>query len=654
MISKNLSVFAFALFALVIASGIGSSLPCATSSSTFVEICITNTIPSSVTPGTSIPVNFTVEYTGTAMNDPVDFSLSSATGGSWTGFPTNVLINASQMLPFSASLTIPSTASIGSAVNATLSAKVGTAPTNLASVSLPLINVVQPSITFSVPSILYVGKNNTITLQNNGNAALSSVALSTVSTSATFGLQFNPLTIPTIAPNGGVAAVTITTTNSDALKFGRYTADIKARDDSHNIQSITQIAIAKSFCKSGPVGGNLSITKLDLTGSGDDDEDWKLFDTVEVEVKVDNDGNDDVDDVIIELGLFDSTGKSFVGELDFISDDEEMDIGDLGDGNDETVTFEFRVPASMDTGSYRLAVKAYSDGAEAKECIDNSDEFDNGFYHAVSVDEEDNEERFVIVDDIRLPTEAVCGESLSGSFGVFNIGEDDQDQVKVILENRELGLSREFEIRDNLDKGEDKVLDFSFTVPQVQDGTYNLQFKTEYDYRSGAYHEQSEDTFTAPLKVIGCTPNVVGGGISIIPSLDSEAKAGEKLVVTAEIKNEGSETRSFTLSALDYQSWATLDDIDPETFELDAGETKQVTLTLSVKEDATGPESFTLQANSGSQIETQEVEVNIAAGTSGLPSFLSGGNSQILWIVGIINVVLIILIIVVAVRLARK
>jgi uncharacterized membrane protein len=86
---------------------------------------------------------------------------------------------------------------------------------------------------------------------------------------------------------------------------------------------------------------------------------------------------------------------------------------------------------------------------------------------------------------------------------------------------------------------------------------------------------------------------------------------------------------------------------------LNAGESKDVTITFTVDKDAAGEQTFTLEVRDGTKLSSKEVAVTIAKEKSF--SSLSGlfANKKLLWIVGAINLVLIILIIVLAVRMLR-
>lgn len=457
--------------------------------------------------------------------------------------------------------------------------------------------------------------------------------------------------------------ISVQSVTGQQLPFGTYTTTLNAvgTDGSAQVNASLPVEYVQSFCRAGARGTNLSIGSVDISSSGDEDEEWKLLDRIDVEVEVENNGDTDIDDVQVEIGLFDGDGRNVVNDLDFSNaDEEQIDVGNINDDSDETVNFEFSVPADFDTGNYKLTIKVYSDDVgESNLCDDSSDDFEGStLYQTISVDNEDEEEKFVVVDDIRFPTETTCGETVTGTFRVFNIGDEDQDQVLITMKNTELGLNREFEIREDLDKGDDDLLDFAFDVPRnARDGTYAISFKTFYDYddNDDSYDQESEDDFISTLKVIGCSnePPTQDTDVSINAELDSDAVAGQTLEVVVTFRNEGSEEVSISLDVDGYDNWADLDSISDRSFTLDAGDEQEVTLTFNVNDDVTGTESFVILSTIDGQRESQEVEVEFAENDQGNGFQLPQG-SGILWIIGIINVVLIVLIIIVAIRLSRR
>ncbi len=189
-----------------------------------------------------------------------------------------------------------------------------------------------------------------------------------------------------------------------------------------------------------------------------------------------------------------------------------------------------------------------------------------------------------------------------------------------------------------------------------------LRLSSDYDYRdsSDTYRESSDEDTVFSLNVVGCTgtPGTPGTPITgriaaITASLGSDATVGQELVVTSTITNLKDTTAEFLVGASGFESWASLDSISPRILSLAAGESRSVTLSFNVDEDASGSESFTIEVQSGSDLETREVEVSIQE-ESGTGGFNFGGDNTLIWVIGAINVILIILIIIVAIRISSR
>jgi uncharacterized membrane protein len=475
-------------------------------------------------------------------------------------------------------------------------------------------------------------------------------------------------------PASGQNTLTVTSSgNPQILNFGDYSSSFTITATNTASQTATKtvnLNTISSFCKDGPVGTDLEISKVDINnnGNGKDDE-WEPLDEIEIEVQVENNGNVDVDDVILELGFFDNSGKNNVDDFDFDdTDEEEIELGDINDGKEEEYTFTLIVPPDFEDGNYKLALKAYGDKlGESVECTDFSDDLSNDFYEAISVDRVSDSERFVVVDDIILQEQATCGEAVSGSFTLFNIGDEDQERVLITMKSNELQIDQEFELTKDLDQGDDEDFSFTFVVPDdAVNKLHTLNFRTFYDYNRGSYREQSEETFFGFLNVVGCgvppggpTGPTGAGNVLISASLDSDAVAGEELVISATLTNLGTSAATFTVDAKAFQTWAELDSISPRVLNLAPGESRSTTLRFNVDEDVEGSQSFVIETESNGNIDVQEVEVNIKgkentnSGITGFAGF-DLGNNNLIWVIAVVNIILIILIILVAVRISRR
>lgn len=533
-----------------------------------------------------------------------------------------------------------------------------------------LSSLVLAAVAFTAPDSVTVTKRST-TLQVDNTGEVTDFVATLIGGSSqtldgkTINIAVTPIGSADNVAMGSLLRYNITLTGSDLTSFPvsefSRTLNITGTPSTAGNASVSKIVTLNfqtGFCSNGPAGANLSIKDVDVSNSGDKDEEWMPLDVVSIDVDVENNGNDDIDDVIVEMGLFDSAGRNIVNDLDFTSsDEEEADLGNLGDDDDDTVSFEFKVPADFDSGNYKLAFKAYSDDTgQARDC---ADEFQGKVFTSISVKKETDDEKTIVVDDIELPAQATCGETISGAFTVFNIGSQNEDQVKIQMRNAQLGISQDFVIREDLDEGDDKTLEFNFEIPDnVNDGNYNLEFTTFYDYddNSDDYDVESEDKFLGTLKVIGCSPtnpdngNTGSGSASITASLDSDAKAGQQLTITARVRNTGDNDGTFIIALSGYEDWASLDDVSERLLNLDAGESDEITIVFNVDEDADGTQSFFIETDSNGSVDRQEVEVDVASKSL---SFDFGGNNLI-WVIGAINVILLILVIVVAIRLAKR
>ncbi|MEK6811052.1 MAG: putative S-layer protein [Nanoarchaeota archaeon] len=677
-ISKLISLFAFvalAVLSLGFASAQASNCITLQSSSlpfsvvnnqgTFTATFVLNNTGNPCTVGTVARNITSINFNSTLGSNNVS--------SSWT--LNTVLVNppisiaVGQLSTFTATFNIPAGSS-GTLSNSIIVSTVTQAGRSDAgspyTFTLPSVTITQPvsNLTISASTGPFrTNQNVTLTVTNTGNTILNSIIMSEITTPSLFGVTFNPNTAFSLN-TGNSSTVTAILNSLTGLKFGLNIVNVQASTGTgtNSQTATTSFQVKKTFCSAGEtVTSNLTIANIDWSNNGEgDDDSWELLDEVEVEVKVENHNQDDDVDATIELGLYDSSGNNQADNLVFLADsdgeDEQIDIN-INDDDDETVTFKFKVPADFDTGNYKLTVKVFDDDAgESRSCRDSSNDFtENSFFKTIDVKQTSDEGKYVVVDEISMDSQVACGQAVSGQFTVFNVGKDEQDRVKITIRNKDLGISQTKEIT-KLDQGDDETLDFTISIPATaENGNYPLEFITEYDYKNGVYREESDDSFDYIFEVLGCSQNLKNPGsgaltnIEIDAKLDSDAKAGKELIVTATIKNTGTEDATYSLSAKGYSTWAELTDISDETISVDAGESKEVTFTLLVNEDSVGTQAFDIQVASQDKVLIQEVEVKLSEGLK-LPSF----GSPLIWVIVLVNIVLIALIIVVAVKLSKR
>ncbi|MDP1696081.1 MAG: putative S-layer protein [archaeon] len=513
------------------------------------------------------------------------------------------------------------------------------------------------AVSVSTPVAFSIGDTTTTATFTNTNSTaledvtylLSSVTISDGTSQAVISPASGPINnLNSTLPQNVVFTLTPTVGALDDFKLGTYAVTITATGELSN--STAQLKFVRGFCSNGQAGNNISVSGIDISSDGADDETWKPLDTITIDVDFENTGDDDLKDIYVEMGLYDSTGKKKTGELTFSSSgDEKNDYGSLDSGDDDTVTFEFQIPADMKEDTYTLAIKAYSD--KTGEDVDCDDDISQ----TVDVEKEDDEGKFIAFDNILLsPTEATCGDTVTLSFRAYNVGDEDQDKVNVSVFSKDLKFSNAEET-SNLDMGDSITPSYSFVVPSgLADKTYSIEIDAEYDYNKGVYRGGLDESYKIALKVFGCsTSNTL---VSITASMLSEkALVGEQLKIKSTISNLQTTDKTFVVDAANYESWADLDSVSEKIFTLAPGASKEVTLTFTVDENAdSGEQTFDVEVTSGTAVESREVAVNLEK-DSFLSSILPASirSNSMFWIIGLINLVLIILIIVVAIKLAR-
>ena len=398
----------------------------------------------------------------------------------------------------------------------------------------------------------------------------------------------------------------------------------------------------------GSLNDDLEIKIKDInvmSGFGDDDEFWYPLDEIEVEIEVKNDNNDyDIDDIEVEWGLYD------VEENKWVIDDKESDFN-LKDGNDKTMFITFKVEdvddfTNDDYVFYVWANAQVDDDANTKVC-----DFDS---QPIEITNDDD---FVVLDDIQYPKTASCGSEVQITADVWNVGDSDQDEVKVVIFNSELGINKIVEIGD-INDFDNEILDTFVEIPSdVEEKTYAISLKV-FDEDNDVYKTDEDNDESEYIIRITLDSCFVSSTALVSANLESGGEAGENLIVKSTIINSGTSSATYTINAAGYAEWANSVSIDQSVFTLDAGASKEVLLTFDVKEDASGEKQFNIEVISGNEIvSTQPVQVEIE-GTSSWFAGITGNaledSNKYLWGIGILNVVLIIFIIIVAVRVARK
>jgi hypothetical protein len=449
------------------------------------------------------------------------------------------------------------------------------------------------------------------------------------------------------------------------FELGEHTKDMDidiVKSDNSSVTDTKKVTVSfvNSFCEAGE-NGTLEIKDLDVDNLDGDDDEWQPLDEIELTVEVENIGNDEVENVILEIMVLDNSNNDVTSDFDF--DEEEIDLGDIDDDEEETGIFRIgELSPEVDDGDYKIFIKAYSEDDEELHCIASSGKFSDDFYHGVSVKRD--ESRAVVVREYDAIREAQSGDSIEITFKVFNIGEEEEDDVLVTLKNSDLDINEREHIR-NFDVGDREEIIFSVEIPEdAEEDTYDLNIYTYFDYDDGDVFEESsydknsvddlDETYRIRLQVTELPqPDL---DVEITAELVSEkAVAGQELLIKGTLRNTGEAETTYSLDVSDYSGWATLDDLDPVSLTLEPQESEDFDISFIVDEEAVGEQLFTITANFGEQVEEQEVSVIIeeqAFEFTGSAIAEHFRDNWFIWLIAVINIILIIAIIIVARRIS--
>jgi|GEM_PF-782195 len=403
--------------------------------------------------------------------------------------------------------------------------------------------------------------------------------------------------------------------------------------------------------------GHIRISGFDITNNGKgDDTEWEYLDDIEIEVSVENTGTTNINNIVVEMKIVDSNDNT-ISKRKINLNDDKISLGRINDDDEEVATFKIsEVPIDLESGDYKIYVRAYDDKNPEKECASTSSDFtnDDETYLDFSIIESDGAS--VIVKDNLPNIQASCGDKdIEVRFMVYNTGGNDEDKVLVMLENSRLKISEKYVI-DNLRNNKGKEAVFYITIPDKVDKSFEeLNIYTYYDYDKNedqldelvAYGDSSEeqgDSFSIGLEILSCqVPLQATIGIN----LESETIIGKQVTIKATVTNNGDDN-NFVISTSDLESWASSVSIYPLTASIKKGESADITITFIPT--ASGEHTFKINAISSGQTISQSAVINI----KDEPSIFAGINNTTLYIIAGIAVVLILIFLTLIVRVSRR
>ncbi len=445
--------------------------------------------------------------------------------------------------------------------------------------------------------------------------------------------------------------VTYTITDFDFYFGDLYSTNFIAHGDVSTQNATQQISFEVANPAEYADNNKLKVTidDLSVTGGFGEDEEWYPLDEINAKINVENTnsdtGDDKVKNIYVHWGLYNTNDGEWIAS----GKESKFTLSDKTDDKLLEINFKLeKLSKIKDHVEDKYVFYAWADGEDAT---------GNGTsdYNLKDIDLKIND-NFVILNNLQIAETASCGGNLQVTADIVNIGAEEQDDVYVVIYNKELGINQKVEI-GNMDSMEDAKLDASVTLPSdVDEKTYSLTFSV-YNEDDEVYQNDNDDEskFSGTFTLEDCT---TVPSASVSANLESDAKAGQEFSVKATITNTGSETNTFSIALSGYEEWASLVSIDKTSVALEAGKSADVLINLNANKDVSGEQTFNVMITEGNKILTQPVSVSVARASffpsiSGLISGIKGNNAY-LWAVVGANILLVLIIIVVAVKVSKK
>jgi len=512
-----------------------------------------------------------------------------------------------------------------------------------------LANVISATITVgTIPELSMTGNSFRFDVSSNGieNITISADPIIQGSQQITF----IPTTIEITTAGETKQAIINYTINNFDFQFGKkYSKSLSISGTTSGTitpAKTISFAVNEDYCEElDEADGDLSVTieEINNNGLGEENE-WLPLDEIEVEVNVEA-GDYDVKNIELEWGLYNTATQKWV------IDGSENDFT-LKEGKDKTIVISFTLDENIDeleTGSFKFYVRASgkidADSGDVidgkKTCVSTSDSID-------IIMESD----FVVVSGLEFSENISCGADLDVQADVWNIGDNDQDAVSVLISNSDLKVSQKIEVGD-INALDSEQLSAVVKIPEnAKEGVYYLEFKV-YDEDGDLYENEYDNdkaTFLFPFTIKGSCSSA--SDVAISASLVSGGEAGKELIIKSVISNTGSALQTYTLNVKGSTAWASSVELDKPTIAIASGQSQEVLITFDVNKGIEGDQSFTLEVSDGTNVvASQPVSVSITK--SGF-AFFDLGNKGYLWIIGALNILLVVVIIFVAIRIAKN
>ena len=221
----------------------------------------------------------------------------------------------------------------------------------------------------------------------------------------------------------------------------------------------------------------------------------------------------------------------------------------------------------------------------------------------------------IIKDVIFNPEPSVeSGRALLTTVRIKNIGEKDEESIKVKVTIPELGLSASDYV-DELEDGESETSEELYMrIPEcIEAKDYKVKITLEYD--EGYEIVSTEKMITVTGDVCAVEEPVEKKTVITVGPETQDVAQGASVIYPLTISNAGNTARTYVVSIDGTETWSTVEVTPSNLVVLNAGESKAVYVSLTADDDATaGEHIFVLSVKSG---DTTLKQVTLKADVTG-------------------------------------
>lgn len=319
--------------------------------------------------------------------------------------------------------------------------------------------------------------------------------------------------------------------------------------------------------------------------------------------------------------------------------EEKTNVFDIYANNTYTKTLWLEIPADIEANDdYTLHVKIQQKNELSG--IDTAD-------ITTKVQRATNLLEILSVDLYSASGKIEAGSILYVDVVVKNRGNNEAEDVYVGVSISELGLIKTVYLGDlGEDDGDDEDAEdvtIALPLPATAQGSYLLKIE--------AYNSKASADLVKNIVIIGEGAEPTDEGIVITPGTTMNSiEQGKGAVYTISVANFGSASQDFSIRTEGTEGWATVQ-IDPQTFNLDAGESETANIYVVANEDAIAAEHvFSVEISYGNTAEQCSLVANVVEEGSEAPEL----KTILIVIAVILAVVIIILLIVLLTRREAK